>query len=193
MQWDSVLSTKMNVKQNQGSIYSHQIEGFHRLRGLSAAQPELMEISNEGEPKVHSDSHQWAYRLKRELFCPNLPEPYSLQAWKWRIINCVSQINERRALTLQRISRRWPGFLPIAMVLFGERTKTDGICLPGLPMVNSETLTRIKISTVIPPINRTLSGIRTSRLQYQNRYCLSWSHLHWSPKRYIFLSLPGGP
>ena len=34
----------MNIEQNQGSICSHQIEGLNRSRGLSAAQPGLMEI-----------------------------------------------------------------------------------------------------------------------------------------------------
>ena len=36
---DAVLDTRMNVEQNQSSIYSRQIEGMHLLRGLSAAQP----------------------------------------------------------------------------------------------------------------------------------------------------------
>ena len=87
----------MNIEQNQGSILSsHQIEGLHRLRGQSAAQPGLMEISNEGELKVRSNPHQWAYRLQHELLCPNPPEPCILQAWKWRIINCVSQLNKHK-------------------------------------------------------------------------------------------------
>ena len=45
---------------------------------------------------MRSNSHQWPYRLKSELFCQNPPGPCKLQAWKWRIINSVCQLNERK-------------------------------------------------------------------------------------------------
>ena len=70
-----------------------------------------------------------------------------------------------KSLTLKRMSRKSLGLLPTATVLFGELTKTDGICLPGSSILKGMTLAGIKISTVIPEINSTLDGIRTARLR----------------------------